>query len=218
MKVVNTRTKIIELVFNLRNKELMRLRKLRIVFPVFLTALLLSACSDELSFELESVNADIVKDEDVTGFVQGEMGENRGEELIITALYYDITLKNTSSQEVGSEFNEEDPGIEVTLEPKSSLEETAEEMIGFNIFDSDESGVQGFSTGSNFTTILASNEKGDYNLHYDLGIDEDDPAFPLQVPDKDEKEKLQEKALDAYLIVTVDEEEIERFDLQEMGN
>ncbi|EKN67018.1 putative lipoprotein [Neobacillus bataviensis LMG 21833] len=68
--------------------------------------------------------------------------------------------------------------------------------------------------GHTFSPILEPNQEGKYTLHYDLGVSEENPQVPLLVPPKEQLKKLNDNALDATLIVLLDDKEIARFDLK----
>lgn len=171
----------------------------------------LVSCSSSSPLELVNANVKIVQDEKLVGAIGITEGEREGEELVPTALYYEFTIKNTNNNTVGSE--EVAKGIEIKIVPKDKLKSVSEEVIGFNIYNSAEYDASGVGFGTTYSTILSSNEEAEYSLHYDLGVSEENPTVPLLVPSKDKLDKLKNAAFNAFLVVTIENEEVARFDL-----
>lgn len=66
--------------------------------------------------------------------------------------------------------------------------------------------------GQSAIDVLEPNDKGQYELIYKLGINEETMEAPL-APSKEQLDKLKTNALEATLIVSFDNEEIAHFDL-----
>jgi len=168
------------------------------------------------SLELEDANIDIVKDKSLLGSIKKTEGERKGDELIPTALVYEFTIKNTGNKTVG--IGEFDKGIELKIEPKEKLKSVSEDVIGFNIYNPDDYNGSGVGFGHSFSSVLKPDENGEYTLSYDLGVSEENSQVPLLVPSKEKLYDLKEYALDAFLVVTIENQEIARFDLNKPKN
>ncbi|MCM3677143.1 hypothetical protein M3699_25830 [Peribacillus simplex] len=192
------------------------MRKCFLFISLFFVLFFLSACSSNPSLELVDANVDIVKDKSLLGSIGITEGERKGDELIPTALFYEFTIKNTGNKTVGIE--EVDKGIELKIEPKDKLKSVSEDVIGFNIYNPDDYNGSGVGFGHSFLSVLKPDEKGEYTLNYDLGVSEENSQVPLLVPSKEKLDELREYAFDAFLVVTIENQEIARFDLNKLKN
>lgn len=172
---------------------------------------LLNACSSKPSLEIVNTNADIINDKDRLGAIGITEGDKKGQELIPTALYYEFTIKNTGNKKIGDIG---DKGLEIQIKPNDNLVALSKEIMGFNIFNPSEYEASGMGHGHNFESILEPDQEEKYTLHYDLGVSEENPQVPFLVPSKEQLTKLNENALDAVLIVLLDDKEIARFNLK----
>ncbi|MBM7692468.1 hypothetical protein JOC77_001898 [Peribacillus deserti] len=172
---------------------------------------LLTACSSKPSLELVNTNVDIVNDKDKVGAIGITEGDKKGKELVPTALYYEFAIKNTGNKKIG-DIGEK--GIQIKIEPNDNLVASSKEIIGFNIFNPSEYEASGLGYGHTSAYILEPDQEEKYTLHYDLGVSEDNPQVPFLVPSKEQLKKLKDNALDATLIVLLDDKEIARFDLK----
>ncbi|MEY8192116.1 hypothetical protein AB4X15_20975 [Peribacillus simplex] len=192
------------------------MRKCFLFISLFIVLSFLSACSSNPSIELVDVDVDIVKDKSLLGSIGITEGERKGDELVPTALFYKFTIKNTGNKTAGIE--EVDKGIELKIEPKDELRAMSEDVIGFNIYDPEEYNASGVGFGHSFLSVLKPDEKGEYTLNYDLGVSEENSQVPLLVPSKDKLDELKRHALDALLVVTIENQDIARFDLNNLKN
>ena len=80
--------------------------------------------------------------------------------------------------------------------------------MGINIYD--EEGHIGL--GRSILAILEPNQEGTYTFDFTLGALEENPDLKL-APSSEQLEKLKDHAMDAFLIVSIEGEEIARFDL-----
>ncbi|MFF2458963.1 hypothetical protein [Peribacillus simplex] len=192
------------------------MRKCFLFISLFIVLSFLSACSSNPSIELVDANVDIVKDKSLLGSIGITEGERKGDELVPTALFYKFSIKNTGNKTAGIE--EVDKGIELKIEPKDKLRAVSEDVIGFNIYDPEEYNGSGVGFGHSFLSVLKPDEKGEYTLNYDLGVSEENSQVPLLVPSKDKLDELKKHALDAFLVVTIENQEIARFDLNKLKN
>ncbi|MFE4705675.1 hypothetical protein [Peribacillus simplex] len=192
------------------------MRKWFLFISLIFALFFLSACSSNPSLELVDANVDIVKDKSLLGSIGITEGERKGDELIPTALFYKFTIRNTGNKTAGIE--EVDKGIELKIEPKDKLRAVSEDVIGFNIYDPEGYNGSGVGFGHSFLSILKPDEKGEYTLNYDLGVSEENSQVPLLVPSIDKLDELKENAFDAFLVVTIENQEIARFDLNKLKN
>jgi hypothetical protein len=192
------------------------LRKYFLFINLFFVLFFLSACSSKPSLELVDANVDIVKDKNLLGSIGITEGEKKGDELIPTALFYEFTIKNIGNKTVGIE--EIDNGIELKIEPKDKLKSVSEDVIGFNIYNPEDYNGSGVGFGHTFSSVLKSDQKGKYTLNYDLGVSEENSQVPLLVPSKEKLDELKEYEFNAFLVVTIENQEIARFDLNKLKN
>ena len=178
---------------------------------LFFIIFLLAACSKNVSLELADMNVKIVKDKKLLGSTVITEGERKGEELIPTALYYEFTIKNTGNNILGTA--EANKGIELKIEPKDQLKSASKDIMGFNIYIPEEYDASGLGFGETHTSIPSSDQEVKGTLYYKLGVSEDVPDVALHVPPKEKVDELKGYALDAYLIITKENKEIARFDL-----
>ncbi|MGG2095240.1 hypothetical protein AB1283_22135 [Bacillus sp. S13(2024)] len=171
---------------------------------------LLTACSSKPSLELVNAKVDIVTDKNKVGAIGITEGDKKGQELVPTALYYEFKIKNNGKQKIGG-FG--DKGLQVKIESNDKLVNTSKEIVGFNIFDPSAYEGSGVGFGSSFGGEIKPGKSGEYILTFDLGVSEENSQVPLRVPAKEALKKLENNALDASLLVTLDGKEIARFDL-----
>ncbi|PJN90670.1 hypothetical protein [Bacillus sp. mrc49] len=194
------------------------MRKWFILFISFFFVLFfLPGCSAKPSLELVDADVDIVKDKSLVGAIRITEGERKGDELIPTALFYQFTIKNNGNDPVGS-IEKADKGIELKIEPKDQLKSVSKDVIGFNIYNPDNYNESGVGFGQSLISIINADQKEKYTCTYDLGVSEENPEVPLLVPSKEKLAQLKENAFNAFLIVTIENQEIARFDLDEFKN
>lgn len=188
---------------------------LKFVMSIFTVLFLLSGCSSKpSSLDLVNSTVEFRNDEERLGGIGITSGEKKGEIIVPIALSYDFVLKNTGEKTLGKakKLNEQkfeyDDGIKVYIEPNEKLKAVSEEVMGSNIYD--EEGNLGI--GKTNLPVLELNKEGKYTLDFILGALEENPDIIL-APSSEQLEKLKEYAMDATLIVSVEGEEIARFDL-----
>jgi hypothetical protein len=186
------------------------MKRLFVLFGQFILIVALSGCSSQPVLELTSSSSMITDDKNITGTVAITEGEKKGQELVPTALYYQFSIKNTGKKKIGDIG---DKGLALKIEPNDKLKAASEDIIGFNIFDSDSYINTGLGYGQTTHSMLKAGEEEDYILTYDLGVGEESPNATLLTPSEEQLKVLGEKALDAILIVLCDNKEIARFDL-----
>lgn len=187
------------------------MRKFIISMGVILIFTFLSACSSKPSVQLINSNVSIVNDKSKLGSIVITKGDKKGQELVPTALYYEFTIKNTGNRSIGS--IEKDKGLKIKIVPNNELETTSKEVVGFNIFDQSSYAHSGVGYGHTFVPILKSGEEGKFVLNYELGVSKKDPEVPLMVPSAEKLKELQDNALNASLVIMLEDTEIARFNL-----
>lgn len=193
---------------------------LKFVISIITVLILLSGCSSKPSVDLVSSTVDFSNDEGRLGGIGITSGEREGEIIVPIALSYDFVLKNTGKKTLGGteKLNQQtfefEDGIKIFIEPNEKLKAVSEEIMGVNIFSFDEEGRQIAKLGHGQTgvPIIEPNKEGEYSLDFILGALEENPEIRL-APSSEQLEKLKEHAMDATLIVSVEGEEIARFDL-----
>jgi hypothetical protein len=146
---------------------------------------------------------------------------NQIEECFSTvSLKYHFSIKNTGNRTVGG-IEEVDPvtyqindGLSYIIEPSEELLKTSIEILGFNLFDESERAANHLGTGSSITPMLEKGEVGENYLKFELGVKEQTDQYNV-APSMEQLNKLKETALKSTLIVTINDEEIARFKLNE---
>jgi hypothetical protein len=190
------------------------MKKRYFLLGLFSLMLLLSACSAAPSLELVKASADIITDESKLGAVVITRGERKGEKMVPTALYYEFIIKNSGNKKIGG-YGEK--GLEIKIEPSEQLASVSKDVIGFNIFKADNYYDTGLGYGHTFSSVLKPDQEGKFTLHYELGVKEENPEVSLLLPSEERLKQLESHAFNAFLIVTLDNEEIARFNLNEIN-
>ena len=98
--------------------------------------------------------------------------------------------------------------------PKLELLHSSAE-ISFNIFNDDDPGYHDSGLGHGHTfTNLKPNQEGVFTLNYILGSSKQNSAVPL-LPSAEKLIQLEQETMNAKLIITHDENEVARFNLDE---
>lgn len=187
-----------------------------------------SGCSSEPNLELISTNVSIVKDKSITGSKLVTEGDKKGMQIVATALVYEFTIKNNGKKirkknildKLNSQYDpddklnsEYDPEInELRVEPNKNLENASQEILGRNIFDLSSYMNTGLGYNSHILALKAGEEKK-FTLYYELGISEESYVSPIITPPEDKLKELEKYALDANLVIRLDNKETERFNL-----
>lgn len=189
---------------------------MRLFTSIFLILIFLSGCSSKPSIELVSSTVEIRDDR--AGGIGITSGEKVGEVIQPISLSYDFIIKNTGKKAFGGkkELNKQtfeyDDGIKVYIEPNERLKEVSEEVMGFNIFDEKEMEQAALGSGKTSKPVLESNQEGEYTIDFILGALEENPEISI-APSSEQLDKLKRAALDATLIISIEDKEITRFDL-----
>src|SRR5690625_3598950 len=197
----------------------MQLKKILIfTASIFIILIVVSGCSNNQTLDLNNATVNLTNDEGRLGSIGITSGERAGENVVPIALSYDLSVKNTGKKEIGGmeKANKEkfkyDDGIEIHFEPNETLKEVVEEVMGFNIYNEDENKL---GTGKTGYPVLEPNQEGDYTFDFILGALEENPDLAL-APSMEQIEKLEKHAMDVILIISVEDEELARFDLSDL--
>lgn len=188
---------------------------MRLFSSIFITLLLLSGCSSKPSLELMGSTVEISDRSTGIGITSGE---RQGEIIQPISLSYHFVLKNTGKKTLGEaqKLNEQnfeyEDGIKVNVEPNEKLKAVSEEVMGFNIYDEEERKKANLGVGKTSNPVLEPNQEGEYTFDFDLGVLKENPEIRI-APSSDQLDKLKNSAMDATLIVSVEDEVIARFDL-----
>ncbi len=189
---------------------------MRLFSSIFIILLLLSGCSSKPSLEIVSSNVEIRDDR--SGGIGITHGKNKGEIIQPISLSYNFVLKNTGKKSLGEmerpngETFEYDDGIKVYIEPNETLKSVSEEVMGFNIYDVEERKKANLGVGKTSNPVIEPNQEGVYTLDFVLGALEENPEIRI-APSPDQLDSFKNSAMNATLIVSVEDEEIARFDL-----
>ncbi|MEI3605745.1 hypothetical protein SPD48_08570 [Pseudogracilibacillus sp. SE30717A] len=186
----------------------MKQKYLIIIFIFFL--FILTACSSETSVELIETKVEIIKDKEKTGAIEILDGDFKGQEFVPTVLHYEFTIKNIGNKKID---NIESENLIITIQPHDSLIAVSEKILGINIYNSSHYKNTGLGFGTSYATSLEPDQEETFAVYFDLGISEKTSEVSLLVPSRDELKELIEHALEATLVIELDEEEIARFDI-----
>lgn len=191
-------------------------KKLALLFSM----ILLVGCSvlNKSSIELTNKSVEIhIAENDIQQF--DELNQER-ESFSTVSLRYHFSIKNTGNRTVGG-IEEVDPvtyqindGLSYIIEPSEELLNTSIEILGFNLFDESERAANSLGTGWSINPMLKKGEVGENYLDFDLGVKEQTDQYNV-VPSMEQLNILKETALKSTLIVTIKDEEIARFKLNE---
>jgi hypothetical protein len=189
-----------------------------ILIVLVIIAFGISGCSSEPNLELISTNVSIVKDKSITGSTLVTEGDKKGMQIVATALVYEFTIKNNGKKirkkNILDKLNSKyDPEInEINVEPNGNLKNASQEILGRNIFDLSSYMNSGLGYSRHVLAIKAGEEKK-FTLYYELGISEESYVSPIITPPQDKLMELEKYALDANLVIRLDNEETARFHL-----
>ena len=191
------------------------MKRFSIMASFLLVVILLSGCSSDSkpflelkpSFELVDFSVSISNDESLVGWTEITEGEQKGERVVPTVLYYEFTLKNAGAIAFDRNPNEI---LDIKLDPSEKLTEVSQETMGLNIFDQHSN----FGYGYTLDLYLKPGDQRSSVLYYVLGVSEIIPTEATPLAPSDEKlNKLLEYATDADLVILRNGLEIARFDL-----
>ncbi|MGZ9818201.1 hypothetical protein ACXM0N_20315 [Peribacillus simplex] len=191
----------------------------KFVVSIFTILILLTGCSAKPSVELISATVEIRDDR--LGGTKIMSGENKGEIIQPVSLSYDFVIKNTGKDTLGSaekmntETYEVEDGIKIVIEPNKKLQDVSKEVMGFNILKEEEREQAQLGIAEQIPPILEPKQEGEYSLNFELGALENNPELK-KAPSQEQLDELKRSALDATLVILVEDEEIARFDLNNL--
>jgi hypothetical protein len=183
---------------------------------IFIILILLAGCSSKPSLEIVSSTVDIMDNR--SGEIGITSGEKQVEFIKPISLSYDFIIKNTGKKTLGGtekpngETYEFDDGIKLAIEPNEKLTSVIKEIVGFNIYNDEDRNKARLGFGKTGTPVLDPNQEGKYSLDFVLGASEENPELRI-APPKEQLDKLVKNAMEATLVIYIEEEEIARFDL-----
>lgn len=134
------------------------------------------------------------------------------------SLSYNFVLKNSGRKTIGGmekpnnrTFSYDD-GISIYIEPNEKLKDVLIEVMGINIFEEDQRAQANLGSGKSGTPVLKPNQEGNYNLIFDLGAPEGHPNRRL-APAREQLDLIENNAMEATLVISIEGNEIARFDL-----
>ncbi|MFY0758860.1 hypothetical protein AB1K32_08285 [Metabacillus dongyingensis] len=187
------------------------MKKRLVLFSFISIFILLAACSSKPPVELNRSTIELKNDKYHLGSMTIMTGERKGEEVVPTALYYSITLKNTSWKKLGKE----DPKNQVTIKiiPNEELINASRNIVGFNIFNSDEYVDSGVGFGESIDRVIPKGKTGQYDMYYELGVEDANQSEFKVAPSKEGMEELLKVSSHATVVVYEGKKELARLDL-----
>lgn len=156
--------------------------------------------------------------DDKVGEIGITSGEKEGELIKPISLSYEFVLRNSGKNTLGgiakpnNETYEFDDGIKLVLEPNEKLTTVIKEIAGFNIYNEEGREEARLGLGKTSTPVLEPNQEGKYTLDFVLGAIEENPEIRI-APPQEQLDELIKNAMEATLVIYIEEEEIARFDI-----
>ncbi|WP_456363619.1 hypothetical protein [Priestia aryabhattai] len=191
--------------------------------PKIITAimlLLLAACSNTVesvpkaegnSHEISKVKVKITNDESIAGTQNVKSDDGKKIKITPTVLYYEARLDRDLSEKLLKNTNDV---VELKIIPDKELIEASKSAVGFNLFDTNSNDEYG--SGQGIELSLDSKAKGRIELNYILGADEKNKDVPL-LPNEQKLDVLKDNALKGKLVITKNDKEVARFNLNEIN-
>ncbi|MCO5387547.1 MAG: hypothetical protein NHB14_19240 [Desulfosporosinus sp.] len=104
----------------------------------------------------------------------------------------------------------------MSIEPKGKLLAIVKEVIGCNIFEEEDRRQNHVGIGTMGTPVLAPGVESKFTFDFVLGAAEENPEIRL-VPSKEQLDKLERNAMEATLVIHIEDKEIARFDLAQLN-
>lgn len=171
---------------------------LLIIMFIFLTG-----CSKGENIQLISAKADIATDKAKTGEIV-IIDDNKETTIIPTSLYYEFKIQNKGIK-IDSPNN-----LQIKIEPSTKLSDEIQKVVGKNIFSKN---VIGYGWGLS-PLPLERNEIGIATVYYHLGTYKGNskvPSFPM----KEKLMAIKNNALNANLVLILNNKGVARFNLSE---
>lgn len=182
--------------------------------------LMLAACSNTIesapkaegdSHEISKVKVKITNNKSIAGTQSVKSADGKKITITPTVLYYEARLDRDLSEKLLKNTNDV---VEFKIIPDKELIEAAKSAVGFNLFDTNSNDEYG--SGQGIELSLDSKAKGRIELNYILGADEKNKDVPL-LPNEQKLDALKDNALKGKLIITKNDKEVARFNLNEIN-
>jgi len=192
--------------------------------PMILIAimlLMLAACStntiksapkqERNSYEISKVKVKITNNESIAGTQNVKSTDGKKIKIVPIVLYYEAKLDRDLSEKLLKNTNDI---VELKIIPDKELIDASKNAVGFNLFDTNSNDKYG--SGQGIELNHNSKAKGRIELNYILGADEKNEEVPL-LPNEQKLDILKENALKGKLVITKNNKEMARFDLNEIN-
>ncbi|MHC8968152.1 hypothetical protein IUJ58_20940 [Priestia aryabhattai] len=176
-----------------------------------LLAVSLVACSNSASkqedgYSIQKVKVKITDDSNLIGKMGIEDDKGKMVDVKPKALYYEFKMKQQGQHKFYQNDKDE---IEAKIIPNEDLKKASINTVGVNVFDEEH---DQFGTGMGIEEFNYM-KKGKVDVHYDLGATVKNNEMPL-APSNQKLKELQEAAKHGKLVITRNNKEIGRYDLE----
>ncbi|PVE71081.1 hypothetical protein [Priestia megaterium] len=174
-------------------------------------AMSLVACSNSASkevsgYSIQKVKVKITDDPALIGEIGIEDSKGKMVDVKPKALYYEFKMKQQGEHKFYQNDKDE---IEAKIIPNEDLKKASINTVGVNVFDE---GHEQFGTGMGIEEFNYM-KKGKVDVHYDLGATVKNKEMPM-APSDQKLKKLQKVARHGTLVITRNNKEIGRYDLE----
>ncbi|MCU7737821.1 hypothetical protein [Priestia megaterium] len=165
-----------------------------------------SASKEESGYSIQKVKVKITDAADLIGKVGIQDSKGKMVDVKPKALYYEFKMKQQGERKFYQNDKDE---IEAKIIPNEDLKKASINTVGVNVFDE---GHEHFGTGIGIEEFNYM-KKGKVDVHYDLGATVKNKEMPM-APSDQKLKKLQKVARHGKLVITRNNKEIGRYDLE----
>ncbi|MBX4159824.1 MULTISPECIES: hypothetical protein [Priestia] len=176
------------------------------LLAVSLVACSNSASKEEDGYSIQKVKVKITDDSNLIGKIGIEDDKGKMVDVKPKALYYEFKMKQQGQHKFYQNDKDE---IEAKIIPNEDLKKASINTVGVNVFDEEH---DQFGTGMGIEEFNYM-KKGKVDVHYDLGATVKNKEMPL-APSNQKLKELQEAARHGKLVITRNNKEIGRYDLE----
>jgi len=176
------------------------------LLAVSLVACSNSASKEEDGYSIQKVKVKITDDSNLIGKIGIEDDKGKMVDVKPKALYYEFKMKQQGQDKFYQNDKDE---IEAKIIPNEDLKKASINTVGVNVFDEEH---DQFGTGMGIEEFNYM-KKGKVDVHYDLGATVKNKEMPL-APSNQKLKELQEAAKHGKLVITRNNKEIGRYDLE----
>ncbi|MFV5315292.1 hypothetical protein [Priestia megaterium] len=176
------------------------------LLAVSLVACSNSASKEEDGYSIQKVKVKITDDSNLIGKIGIEDDKGKMVNVKPKALYYEFKMKQQGQHKFYQNDKDE---IEAKVIPNEDLKKASINTVGVNVFDEEH---DQFGTGMGIEEFNYM-KKGKVDVHYDLGATVKNKEMPL-APSNQKLKELQEAARHGKLVITRNNKEIGRYDLE----